>query len=146
MPFKIQKQFYIIIGVVFFIALIGGASLLNSAKPVAKPTPTPIPQVTPTPGPPPTISFTVKAAIGVHTITITNQNTGSKIVLTAAELPATYNVKYGDTVSFKVTAASGYIFNAWVFGDATFQSQNPYTTKVVYAFIMEARFLMTDVP
>ncbi len=141
----VAKRFYIFVLIGFLAIIIIAATVANSAVPSKpKTSPTPHPLVTPQPtlGPPPTLSFTVKSAVGVEAITVTNQNTGATIILKGADLPATFNCKTSDTLTFKVTASTGYRFNAWVFGDSTFQSQNPYTLKVTYPLTMEARFLM----
>jgi hypothetical protein len=146
LPVVASKRFYLIVGVIALIVILGVAAAANSAVPKKiKPTPTPTPITiipTATPGPPATLSFTIKATTGLAKVTVTNQNSGATITLTAADLPATFNCKYGDTLTFHVTPQTGYRFNAWVFGDNTFQSQNPYSTKITYSFQMEARFLM----
>ena len=143
LPLHFAKQFWIF-ALIIFIAIIVVSGLIASSgqKPVVKPTPTPTPSM-PTPTPvPTTLSFTVKAAAGINTVTVTNQNSGATIILTAADLPVTFNFKNGDTLTFKVSANEGYTFNAWVFGDGTFQNRNPYMIKPVGSFTMEARFLM----
>jgi hypothetical protein len=145
MPVANQKRFFIFVGIILFIILIVAVAATNAAapkKPILKPTPTPT--IAPTLGPPPTVSFTVKAAVGVQTIAVTNQNTGSTMTLVPADLPITLNCKYGDTLTFKVTSAASYRFNTWMFGDSTFDNHNPLNIKVAYPFMMEARFL-TDV-
>ena len=137
----LAKRFWIFVLAAFvLLILIIGAVSSTGQKPVVKPTPTPS-MPTPTPVPT-TLSFTVKAAAGINTVTVTNQNSGATIILTAADLPVTFNFKNGDTLTFKVSANSGYTFNAWVFGDGTFQNRNPYMIKPVGSFTMEARFLM----
>jgi hypothetical protein len=149
--FQFTKKTWIIltIGIVFVLIIVGVAA--NTASNNTKPSPTPhpttiIPIVTPTPGPPPTVSFTVKSAVGVQTVAVTNQNTGSTITLTAADLPITLNCHGGDTLTFRVSAAAGYRFNTWMFGDNQFDSHNPYSVKATYAFTLEARFLMETPP
>jgi hypothetical protein len=140
----LAKRFYLIVAIILLAVLIGSAIAFapKSAKPKPTVTPTPSPTVQPTLGPPPTLAFTIKSSVGVDSITVTNQNSGATITLKGADLPATFNGKYGDTLTFKVTPATGYRFNAWIFGDQTFQSQNPYSIKLTYAFTMEAKFLM----
>jgi hypothetical protein len=151
MPIANQKRFFtfvLIILVVSFIIIgvVASSSTPTKPKPTATPHPSIAPIITPTPGPPPTVSFTVKSAVGVQTVAVTNQNTGSTITLTAADLPITLNCHGGDTLTFRVTAAPGYRFNTWMFGDNQFDSHNPYSVKATYAFTLEARFLMETPP
>jgi hypothetical protein len=151
MPIANQKRFFtfvLIILVVSFIIIgvVASSSTPTKPKPTATPHPSIAPIITPTPGPPPTVSFTVKSAVGVQTVAVTNQNTGSTITLTAADLPITLNCHGGDTLTFRVTAAPGYRFNTWMFGDNQFDSHNPYSAKATYAFTLEARFLMETPP
>jgi hypothetical protein len=143
MPVVVAKRFYLIVLSLILIGFIVVAVAANSgSKPVVKPTPTPT-IATPTPTPA-VLSFTVKAGVGIASVLVTNQNSGAKITLTPQELPATFNFRNGDTLSFKVTANPGYIFNAWVFGDSTFQSQNPYVLKATSSFTMESKFLLVN--
>jgi hypothetical protein len=151
MPIANQKRFFtfvLIILVVSFIIIgvVASSSTPTKPKPTATPHPSIAPIITPTPGPPPTVSFTVKSAVGVQTVAVTNQNTGSTITLTAADLPITLNCHGGDTLTFRVSAAAGYRFNTWMFGDNQFDSHNPYSVKALYAFTLEARFLMETPP
>ena len=126
------------------LVLLGVAALAAPpAAPKPKPTPTPDPNATAAPTPPPaTLSFTVKAGAGISTVTVTNQNTGAIATLTIADLPATYNFKNGDTLTFKVVSLTGYNFDFWALNDGTFQSQNPYTLKPADSITLEAHFLM----
>jgi hypothetical protein len=142
----VAKRFYFIVFAIILSVIIIVAAVSNSAAPV-KPKPIPTPTVAPVtpipPTPPPvTLSFTVKAGAGIETVTVTNQNSGATITLTPSDLPATFNFKNGDTLTFKVKPGDGYIFNAWIFGDGTFQSRNPYSIKAVSSFTMESKFLM----
>jgi hypothetical protein len=138
-----KPRFFIIVAVVALIVIIGIAAASNSASNAAKKaaTPTPAPIIA-TPAPPAIVTYTVGAAIGVQSITVTNQNRGSTLTLTAADLPKSLNCPNGDTLTFKVIATSGYRFNAWMFGDQQFDSHNPYTIKALVPFTIEARFLM----
>jgi hypothetical protein len=143
--FQFTTKTWIILFIVIItvIVLVVAASNSGSSKPVVKPNPTPTLNPNPTPTPAPTtLSFTVKAGAGILTVLVTNQNSGAKITLTPQDLPASFNFKTGDTLTFKVNANEGYIFNAWIFGDGTFQSQNPYSIKASGSFTMEAKFLM----
>lgn len=140
----VAKRFWIFIGIILFIVFIV-AAVAAAPKNVALPktTPTPDPNATAAPTPPPTtLSFTVKAGAGISTVTVTNQNTGAIATLTIADLPATYNFKNGDTLTFKVVPSTGYNFNFWALNDGTFQSQNPYTLKPTDSITLEAHFLM----
>jgi hypothetical protein len=138
---KLQNRFFVIVGIIALIILLIAAAAA-SPKTVQKPqaTPTPDPAVTPAPT---TLSFTVKPGIGLNTVTVTNQNTGATIILTAPDLPITFNFQNGDTLTFKITPSEGYKFNAWIMGDGTFQNQNPYTLKATATFTMEPKFIVT---
>jgi heme/copper-type cytochrome/quinol oxidase subunit 2 len=141
---NLKTRFFIFLAAIALLVIIIVAAAASPKAPsTPKPTPTP-PGSTPTETPPTTLSFTVKAGAGINTVTVTNQNTGAVITLTIADLPATFNFKKGDTLTFKVTANDGYHFNAWVFNDGTFQSQNPYSIKASASFTMEAHFLMVN--
>lgn len=137
-----KTRFYIIVAAIVLVLIIAGAAAF-APKQTSKPKTSPTPTITASPIPT-VLSFTVKASAGISTVLVTNQNTGAKITLTAADLPATFNFKNGDTLTFRVTAHEGYSFNAWVLGDGTFQSQNPYTIKATVPFVMEAHFLMVN--
>lgn len=140
-----KPRFYfilIIVGVLLVGGIAAAASNASNAAKKLNATPTPAPTVAETPGPPPIITYTVNSAIGVQSITVTNQNRGSTLTLTAADLPKSLNCPNGDTLTFKVIPAVGYRFNAWMFGDSQFDSHNPYTIKAASAFTIEARFLM----
>lgn len=139
------KFFVFVIIVALIIIFVAAVAFSPKTAPKPTPTPTPIPTVTPVPQPT-TLSFTVKSGVGVESIKVTNQNTGATIMLISPDLPATYTCTKGDTLSFNVTAQTGYHFNAWVFTDGTFQSQNPYTIKATSTFTMEAHFLMQETP
>jgi len=138
-PFAKPIRLFIIVVAIILFVIIVIAAVSPKTAPTPKPTPTPQVTVIPTPA---TLSFTLKSGIGIDTVKVTNQKTGATITLTPADLPATFNFTSGDTLAFSVTAQEGYRFNAWVFGDGTFQSQNPYTIKASATFTMEARFLM----
>lgn len=143
MGLRFTNRFMLIAGIAFFLLIIVIAVAANAASPAATTKPTPTPHIDPPPPPPPTTaSYTVQAAVGVQAIIISNQNTGSTITLTSVDLPKTVTVKYGDTITFKVTATAGYSFNYWQFGDNSVDSHNPYTNKLTGALTMEARFLM----
>jgi hypothetical protein len=141
--FQFTTKTWIIIGIIAFVIIIGAVAATSTQpnKINPKSTPTPIANQ-PTPGPPPTIAFTVQSAVGVQSIVITNQNTGSTITLTTVDLPKTITVKYDNTLTLKVNAVNGYRFNYWQFGDGQVDAHNPYTVKVSYSQTMEARFLM----
>jgi hypothetical protein len=135
-----------IIVIIFIVAIVGlyVASSATTAK-STKPTPTPIPTIQPTLGPPPTISFTVTSQVGMSNILFRDQSTGSSMTLVTADLPWTFNVKYGDTVQLKAVPVTGYHTNSWVCGDKTVLSPDNsgyLTMKVTYPFSIEARFLM----
>jgi hypothetical protein len=132
---KLKNRFYLIVGAIILFSIIGIVALVSSGnKSASKPSATSVPTAAP-------LSFTVSADIGIDTIEVTNLNTGATIILTTTDLPATYTFTRSDTLTFNVTAKSGYVFNAWVFGDMTFQSDNPYTIKATSTFTMEAKFL-----
>ena len=153
MPLQFKPQFWIIIGVVLLVVLIGGAVLANNGakKAVPTPTPTPIPTVAaPTPTPQPaTVTFTVNSVIGISSISVINQNTNAHWTLIPAEMPHPYTVNYGDTLTFKVTSIPGYRFNMWEFGDGTVHSpdSNGYLTwKITGSLVMDPHFLMDVIP
>ena len=142
----VAKRFWIFVLAAFvLLILIIGAVSSTGQKPVVKPTPTPTPSM-PTPTPQPSsLTFTVNSAVGIESIAYMNQNTGAKMVFIPTELPHTYTVKYGDTLSFKVTSTSGYRFNSWTFGDGSIHSPdvNGYLIiKITSPLIMDAHFLM----
>jgi len=145
---KLQPRFFVIVGVIFILALLAVAVLATppaTQKPKPTPTPTPTidPNATPVPTrPPATLSFTIKAGAGINTVIVTNQNTAAIATLTITDLPATYNFKNGETLTFKVTPSTGYRFNFWALNDGTFQSQNPYTIKPASSITLDAHFLM----
>ena len=137
----VKSRFYIFVAVIFLIIIILIAAAASTASNKVKTQATPIPP--PPPPPPPTVlTYTIASGVGVKTVQVTNENSGSTMTLTAMDLPATFNCKPDDTLTFKVTANSGYRFNAWLLGDGTFQSSNPYTIKAAVSFNMEARFLI----
>lgn len=151
MPVKLQPQFYIIIGVVVFCLFVGVVVMASNASHKALPKATPTPAVAdPTTIPPPaTITFTVNSVVGISSIAVVNQNTNAKMILIPSELPHTYTVNYGDTLTFKVTSITGYRFNAWVFGDSSFHSPDSsgyLIWKITYPLIMEPHFLMDVTP
>jgi hypothetical protein len=138
----VQPRFWAIILVITFFVVAGVVAVASSGNKqnAVKPTPLPTPIITP---PPADLTFTVKSGVGIATVKVTDQNTGSTIILTPVDLPASFTFKNGDTITFTVTSQAGYRFNAWVLGDGSFQSQNPYSVKPVSPLTLEARFLMT---
>jgi hypothetical protein len=137
-----KPRFYLIVLVCVLVVMIVIAAAASSGNKqnAVKPTPLPTPIITP---PPADLTFTVKSGVGIATVKVTDQNTGSTIILTPVDLPASFTFKNGDTITFTVTSQAGYRFNAWVLGDGSFQSQNPYSVKPVSPLTLEARFLMT---
>jgi hypothetical protein len=144
MGIKLTKTGLTIVGILVLFLIIAVALVTNAASPTPKPKASPTPTATtqPTITIPTSIPFTVASAVGVQSITITCQNTGSTITLTSVDLPKTISVKYDNTLTLKVTASSGYRFNYWQFGDNSVDSHNPYTIKLTAPLQMEARFLM----
>lgn len=88
---------------------------------------------------------TVNCEVGLSSVLITNLNTGAHIIKTAASLPYTFNFNKGDTLSFKVSVLTNYMFNAWVFDDSTFNNNNPLTLKANGNFEMTADCLLIEV-
>jgi len=143
----LAKRFWIflllIMFIVFIIIAVVAAPHKNTVTP--KVTPTPNPTVPPTPT---TVSVTINSQVGMNMILFHDQNTGASMTLTAADMPWTINVKYGETITLKALSISGYVFNTWVFGDKSIASPdtNGYLTlKATESFIAEAHFLM-EVP
>jgi hypothetical protein len=147
---RLQPRFFLIVGsIIFIIIIIAGVVVSNTGPKTPAATPTPTPTITPLPTIPPvtvaptpkTLTFTVASGIGINTVKVTNQNTGASINLIPADLPSSFKFSRGDTLTFTVIANIGYTFNAWVLGDGTFQSQNPYTVKPTTDITLEAHFL-----
>jgi len=143
MPITFKPQFYLIIGVVFFIAIIVAVAATYKPPPPEEPiTPVDEPVVTP---PPEMFTYTLKAGIGVASIKVTNQNTGAIATFMPQDLPAAYNFKNGETLTFTVTPQAGYRFNYWSLGDGTIPSSaTSYTIKPVTHLVIEAHFLMIN--
>jgi hypothetical protein len=92
--------------------------------------------------PDPTLQFTVQSdTIGNDYILVTNEATGARITITQNMLPFTANFAKGDVLTFKVIAREGYIFNAWLINDGTWESSNPLSLRPTGDFIMKAYFL-----
>ena len=109
------KIFAIIIVVAIIIALIAAVAAAPKNKQ----------QTNQTPG---TKVCSIIADVGVSTISINNLNTGGGvIVITAANLPYSFNFTVGDRITFNATVESGYIFNAWIFNTGTWDRHNPLT-------------------
>ena len=74
---------------------------------------------------------TITGAIGVDTVTVTNQNTGKTIIRTAADLPYKFNFENGDTLKLNVTTIAGYKWNAWEINQSPwFAQDNPLLIKI----------------
>lgn len=92
--------------------------------------------------PPPTLQFTVQSdTIGNDYILVTNEATGARITITQNMLPFTANFAKGDVLTFKVSPRTGYIFNAWLIDDGTWESSNPLSLRPNGDFTMKAYFL-----
>ena len=97
--------------------------------------------------PPPELKFTVQSdTIGNDHILITNEATGSRITITQNMLPFTANFAKGDVLTLKVTPREGYIFNAWLVDDGTWESSNPLSLRPTGDFTMKAYFLSVATP
>lgn len=91
------------------------------------------------------VVITIRAGIGVDNITIANLNTGTSIIKTSLNLPYSFNVTKSDSIQAIVRTADGYMFNAWEFGDGTFNNHNPFILeKVEKDTTMTATVLMTN--
>ncbi len=128
MGFKGNRGPLIIIGIiiVFFLALAWAASG-NSAQRIT---------------PPGMEVCTIQSEVGVSTVKITNQNTGTSIVKTVSNLPYSFNFTRGDTLQFNVTMQPEYVFNAWTFNTGTFDNHNPLTIKPTDNVVMTVTVLM----
>ena len=92
--------------------------------------------------PDPKLQFTVQSdTIGNDYILVTNEATGARITVTQNMLPFTANFAKGDVLTFKVAPREGYIFNAWLINDGTWESSNPLSLRPNGDFTMKAYFL-----
>lgn len=99
------------------------------------PTPTPTPTTEPM-----GCQFILDAESGVENITVTNDD-GDTITLTKTMLPVTFNFTSGDDLAFQTYPKEGFTFNAWLFSDSTFKSDNPVTLpKVMESFNITALY------
>ena len=97
--------------------------------------------------PDPTLKFTIQSdTIGNDYILVTNEATGSKITVTQNMLPFTRNFAKGDVLTFTVEPREGYIFNAWLLDDGTWESNNPLSLRPTGDFVMKAYFLAVATP
>ena len=89
-----------------------------------------------------TLKFTIASdSVGDDYITITNEATGARITITQNMMPYTGKFAKSDVITFKVTPKEGYIFNAWVIDDGTWESSNPLSLRPTGDFTMKAYFL-----
>ena len=97
--------------------------------------------------PEPKLKFTIQSdTIGNDYILVTNEATGARIIVTQNMLPFTANFAKGDVLTFKVFPREGYVFNAWLINDGTWESNNPLSLRPTGDFIMKAYFLAVATP
>ena len=97
--------------------------------------------------PDPKLTFTVQSdTIGNDYVLVTNEATGARITVTQNMLPFTANFAKGDVLTFKVNPREGYIFNAWLINDGTWESSNPLSLRPTGDFTMKAYFLSVAIP
>ncbi len=131
-----KNRFFIFVFAIIFILVIAVAI---SAKPRSG---TAVTQQRPDP----TLKFTVQSdTIGNDYILVTNEATGAKITVTQNMLPFSANFAKGDVLTFRVEPREGYIFNAWLINDGTWESGNPLSLRPTGDFTMMAYFLAIDI-
>jgi len=119
MPFK-GNRIYIIAGILVLLAFIALAIAASGQQP----------RKIGTGGSDKIYVCIVNTDIGVQQIKIINQNTGTSIIKTAADLPYSFYFSDGDTLNFNVTVIDGYVWNAWEINQwPWFDNHNPLTLK-----------------
>ena len=127
-----KQRFFIIVFLLLFVVVIIAASAGRSG------TNTAVTQQRPDPK----LQFTVQSdTIGNDYVLVTNEATGARITVTQNMLPFTANFAKGDVLTFKVEPRIGYIFNAWLINDGTWESSNPLSLRPNGDFTMKAYFL-----
>src|SRR3989304_6363850 len=117
MPFKNSRIF--LIGGVFFIAVIIALAAVAASGPR-----------TPSGTFGKTVTIRIDSDVGVKSIYVTNANTNEHKTVLSTQLPFSFNVTIEQTVTFNVTAMTGYQFDSWMSNDGRFHDQNPYPLKV----------------
>jgi len=129
----LKQRFFIIVFLILFVVVIAVAASANRSG-----TSSSVTQERPDPK----LQFTVQSdTIGNDYILVTNEATGARITITQNMLPFTANFAKGDVLTFKVNPREGYIFNAWLINDGTWESSNPLSLRPSGDFTMKAYFL-----